>query len=97
MDTDSLCVQINTNDLYEDMKEIHDELDCSDYPKDHPLYSEVNKKVLGKFKDKLSGKVADEYVGLRAKMYSITWPGGNSRTCKCISKSVNKKVLPREM
>ena len=47
----SVCVQINTEDLYEDMKEFHHELDCSNYPPNHPLYSTVNKKVLGKFKD----------------------------------------------
>ena len=28
-DTDSVCVQINTEDLYKDMKEFHHELDCS--------------------------------------------------------------------
>ena len=62
-DTDSLCVQINTDDLYEDMKDFHNELNCSDYPKDHALYSEVNKNMLGKFKDEMC-EVVHEYVGL---------------------------------
>ena len=53
----SVCVQISTEDLYEDMKEFHHELDCSDYPPDHPLYSIINKKVLGKFKDEMCGEV----------------------------------------
>ena len=30
-------------------------------------------------------------------MYSITWPGGNTRTCKGINKAVNKKVLTHDM
>ena len=38
-DTDSVCVEIKTEDLYEDMKDFHHELDCSDYPKGHPLHS----------------------------------------------------------
>ena len=45
--------------------------DFSDYPKNHPCYSETNKKVVGKFKDECAGKVISEYVGLRLKMYSI--------------------------
>ena len=79
------------------MKEFHHELDCSDYPPDHPLYSTVNKKVLGKFKDEMCGEVINEYFGLRAKMYSITWPCGNTKTCKGINKAVNKKVLTHDM
>ena len=56
-----------------------------------------NKKALGKFKDEMSGKIIEEYVGLRSKMYSIKWSEGNARTCKGISKSVNKVVLRHEM
>ena len=96
-DTDSLCISVNTDDVYEDMKELQNELDCSDYPTDHPLHSVKNKKALGKFKDEMSGKIIEEYVGLRSKMYSIKWPEGNVRTCKGISKSVNKVVLRHEM
>ena len=33
------------------MLSILDQLDTSAYPEDHVLYSKVNKKVLGKFKD----------------------------------------------
>ena len=31
-----------------------DNYDFSNYPEDHPLYSEDNKKVIGKFKDERS-------------------------------------------
>ncbi|XP_071150628.1 uncharacterized protein [Mytilus edulis] len=43
-DTDSMILNIKTKDIYKDMEEIIDELDTSGYPKDHPLYSEKNKK-----------------------------------------------------
>ena len=72
-DTDSLCISVNTDDVYEDMKELQNELDCSDYPTDHPLHSVKNKKTLGKFKDEMSGKTIEEYVGLRSKIFSIKW------------------------
>ena len=46
--------------------------DTSDYSPDHPsgIPSGFNKKVLGMFKDAAGGKVIDEFVGLRAKLYS---------------------------
>ena len=70
-DTDSLLVDIKTKDAYQDMAEMKDEYDFSDYPKDHPLYDETNKKVLGKMKDECAGTPIAEYIGLRPKLYSI--------------------------
>ena len=96
-DTDSLCINVTTEDVYKDMLDMHDDLDCSDYPPDHPLFSKKNKKVIGKFKDEMNGKCILEYVGLRAKMYSFSWTEGSVRTCKGISKSVNQQVLRHEM
>ena len=64
-DTDSMILNIKTKDIYKDMEEIIDELDTSGYPKDHPLYSEKNKKVIGKFKDELDGKTVVQHIGLK--------------------------------
>jgi hypothetical protein len=50
-DTDSLCYQIQTDDLCEGLKDNHDLFDTSNYPKDHFLYSNQNKKVIDKMKD----------------------------------------------
>jgi len=47
-DTDSLLLEIETDDVYKDMETNKNLYDTSDYPKEHPLYSDVNKKVLGK-------------------------------------------------
>ena len=54
-DTDSLCYNIQTEDIYRDMQEEADLFDTSEYPPDHFLFSTRNKKVLGKFKDEVHG------------------------------------------
>lgn len=55
-DTDSLCYEIETEDVYKDMREMVDLLDTSNYAEDHPLFSIKYKKMPGKFKDELGGK-----------------------------------------
>ena len=70
-DADGLLVDPKSPDVYADMESRNTHYDCSDYSKDHPLNSEQNKKVIGKFKDECSGTPIAEYIGLRPKMYSI--------------------------
>ena len=70
-DTDSLLVDINTKGVYKDMSETKDEYDFSDYPTDHPLLDETNKKVIGKLKDECAGAPIADYIGLRPKLYSV--------------------------
>ena len=70
-DTDSMFINIFTEDLYKDLEDIKEELDTSNYPIDHPLYSEKNKKVINKFKDEVGGKVISEINFIRSKAYSF--------------------------
>ena len=93
-DTDCLFLSVKTKDIYEDMREIIDELDTSDYPKDHELQSNKNKKVIGKFKDELNGKIMNEVVFLKSKAYSFTLSDlSEVKKLKGIGKSViNKDV-----
>lgn len=42
-DTDSLLLEIQTEDIYQDKLELANFNDTSDYPNEHPLYS-INKK-----------------------------------------------------
>ena len=64
-DTDSLTSQIKTDDLYQDMLEDQDLFDTRNYPREHPLYSSANQKVIGEFKDETGGLPIVEWVGLR--------------------------------
>jgi hypothetical protein len=54
-DTDSLCYEFKSPDIYQEIGEDADLFDFSDYPTDHPLHSVQNKKVMGKMKDEMNG------------------------------------------
>ena len=57
----------------------------------------INKKVLGIFKYEVKCKVIDEFVGLRAKLYSFKmFEGEETKKCKGIKKSVVKKSITHE-
>lgn len=88
-DTDSLCYEIKHTDVFEIMKNNLDEFDTSDYPKDHFLYSEINKKVIGKMKNE-SVKPITHFCGLRSKMYSFLADGDDKKHNKL--KGVKKYV-----
>ena len=93
-DTDSLCVEIETEDVYKDMQEDKYYFDCSEYPKDHFLYSTENQAVVGKFKDEFAGKIITEIVGLRSKLYSLTvHDDKEKKVCKGCKKCVINKDL----
>ena len=49
------------------------------------------------FKDEAAGEVIDEFVGLRAKLYSNKMlEGEESKKCKGVKKSVIKKTITHE-
>ena len=87
-DTDSLTYEVQTDDIYENMKAVAEEMfDCSDYPTMYPPYSETNKKRVGCWKDvNSSDSPISEFVGLRAKLYSISSAKSNKVKAKGISK-----------
>ena len=49
-DTDSFVIDVETEDIYADFKDMNEYMDFSDYPKDHPNYDSTNKKRLGNLK-----------------------------------------------
>ena len=99
-DTDSLMYEIQTEDFYKDISaDVKHRFDTSHYPPNHPsgIPSGFNKKVLGMFKDEVGGKVIDEFVGLRAKLYSYKMlEGKESKKSKGVKKSVVKKSIEHE-
>ena len=45
--------------------------DFSNYSKDSKFFHETNRRVIGKMKDEFGGVIANEFIGLKSKMYSI--------------------------
>ena len=89
-DTDSLVYEIKTEDVYEDF---YLDKDFSDYPLRSKFLDPVNKKVLGKMKDELKGKIISEFAGLKSKMYSLISVDNEEITR---AKGVNKKLRHKE-
>lgn len=95
-DTDSLCYHIQSKDYYRDMKRKSKFFDTSNFPKDHFLYSDTNKKVMGKMKDETGGVPIKEFVGLRSKLYAYTTANIIEKRAKGISKNVVAKAIQFE-
>ena len=71
--TDSLMYEIQTENFYKDIStDVKHRFDTSDYCSNHPsdISSKLNKRTIGMFKDEVGGDFIDEFVELRAKLYS---------------------------
>ena len=60
--TDSLTYEIEAEDVYKDFWNNKGMFDNSDYPESSPYYCNVNKKIIGKFKDEACGIPMYSYV-----------------------------------
>ena len=92
-DTDSVIYEIETEDFYQDIvDDIEEKFDTSDFPEDHPsnIPTGKNKKVIGKMKDETGGKIIEELIGLRAKLYSYKIDLVENKKCKGVKKNVVK-------
>jgi len=97
-DTDSLCVEIETEDVYKDMQKDKQYYDFSEYPEKHFLYSTENQAVVGKFKDEYEGEIITEFVGLRSKLYSLIAPNAKPKKReKKVAKGCKKSVIENEL
>ena len=95
-DTDSFCLEIQTEDVYKDIAPDIDEwFDTSNYPKYHPsgIRAGINKMVPGKMKDELAGNQVQEFCGLNAKTYSFD---NGERKAKGVNRASKKEYLTHE-
>ena len=69
----------------------------SDYPKDSKFFDPANKKVIGKMKDEVKGKIISEFVGLKSKMYSLIVVGSEKfKKAKGVNKNVAENTRHKE-
>ena len=105
-DTDSFIILVETEDFYKDIANNVDKwFDTSKYDKNdkRPLPLGKNKKVTGKFKDELNGKIKAEFIAQSAKVYTFKIDGYKdedydkdgiiNRKAKGTNKSVIKKTI----
>ena len=97
MDTDSFVMYIKTEDFHEDIDDdVEKWFDTSNYDKDdnRPLPIEINKKVIGMFKDEVGGKIMKEFCALSAKAYAFKL---DDDTEKKRVKGTKKCIVKREL
>ena len=71
MDTDSFVLSVNSKHIIKDLKNLEDLFDFSYLNENHEIFSNKNKKIIGKFKIETPKKIwIDEFVRLRSKMYA---------------------------
>ena len=106
-DTDSLTYEIKSEDVYKEFQKWKDLFDFRNYFKDSRFYDDTNKKVIGKMKDEYGGVVIDEFIGLKAEIYSIKKiDGSESSTAKGVNITTeyefkdtlfNKRIIRHKM
>ena len=97
-DTDSLILEIETDDFFADTGEdVEKWFDTSKYPNDHFAAKNgfpvgKNKKVLGMFKDEADGQIIRGFVGLRPKCYSVLMEEKQIKKAKGTKKNTVKGI-----
>ena len=90
-DTDILTYEIKSKVVYEEFFKHKYLFDLCNYPKYSKFFDETNKKVICKMKDKSEGKMIDEFVGIKSKMYSMkNIDGKESNTVKGVKQENNQ-------
>ena len=104
-DTDSLCYEIQIDDFFKDIsKDVDQKFDTSNFDKNHKsgIATMKNKKVIGLVKDETGGKIIEEFIGLRSKLYSNKIHEGKKeakhevKKCKGVKKNVVKNKITHE-
>jgi len=98
---DSLIYEIGAKDFYRDIAgDVKTSFDTSEFDASYSsgIQTGVNKKVIRMMKDEAGRKIIQEFVGLRAKLYSFNmWEDSSKRKrCKGIRKNVVKNRITHD-
>ena len=93
MDTDSFVLSVNREDIVKDLKNLENIFDFSNLDQSHEIFSNKNKKVLGKFKIETTENIwIDEFVCLRSKKYASNCGNDSKKKLKGVFKSQSKNI-----
>ena len=93
MDTDSFVLSVNTKDIIKDLKNLEDMFDFSNLDKNHELFSNKNKNIIGKFKIETPKNIwIDDFFCLRSICYAFKCGDYRKNKLKCTSKSQSKNI-----
>ena len=95
IDTDGMILSMKTENIIKDFKNLEDIFDFSNLDQNQELFSEKNKRDIGKFKiETPKNVVINEFVCLRSKAYSFKCKDNdeNKNKIKGISKSQSKHI-----
>ena len=90
-----LKLMIFITDDFDISNDVIEWFDTSDYNEDdETIPTGINKKIIGKFKDELKGKLMTEFITLASKVYAYLDDNNKEhKTVKGINKCVRDKVL----
>lgn len=92
IDTDSLFLSIKCKNVYYDLKKhFHDIIDFSNYDSNHEMHDLKNKGKLGKLKNEYCLPIK-EFIGLKCKLYSVSYGDNIKMKAKGVKKSSLKKL-----
>ena len=94
MDTDSFVSSVDIKDIIKDLKKLYEFFGPSNLNESQELFSNKNKKVIGKFKNETPKKNIwiDKFVCLRSKMYAFICADDYKIKLKGVSKSYFKNI-----
>ncbi|XP_023311299.1 uncharacterized protein LOC111691962 [Anoplophora glabripennis] len=91
-DTDSLILELFTENVYEDIRQNIGYFDTSNFPNPNIHNMPITKSVVGRMKDEYAGKPIESFYGTGAKAYCVK-AGDVTKKAKGISKSIIKHEL----
>ena len=97
MDCESFVLSIETENIINDLKNLEYLFDFSNLDKNHELFSNKNKKVVGKFKIETPINIwIDDFVALRSKCYAFKCGDDSKNKLKGISKPYSRNIKLEE-
>ena len=93
IDTDAFDLSVNTRDIIKDSGNVEDIFDFSNLDENHELFSNKNKKIIGKYKMETPKNIwIDELVCLKSKMYAFKCGDESRNILNSISKPQSKHI-----